>query len=432
MATNKTKVRSLCLVLLPPLVYCIYYFLNWDIIIFSNLFKFLNKSGYFQISLIIFTTYLIVGLFYIFWLIYWFVVNKRKGNNLVKNIIIKPLPISCIVTAFIFQPFNHASEKEYAKIYDNIVCCSSKELVPQSLYSNSGIKFFDLNKEEPNEIYDFFEYKSKYNGKKYFAVVEDIYNDDLLVYHIFDPENDYEECARLEGFFKKATITKKREGHSRGVDYGNHNSKEYNDQEKEYYELYENNLQSRFGLITSTKRVIDPRQFFGDDKEEYYYYYLSDINVVYDPFGLFEERKIESKNNTNNSGSSYTASSSNTSNNKKKESDNQNSKSSNNSSYNSDFNAGGGMIMPVSDPVVQSPGYNVERTPQKRWHNVTRTEDCHFCWGSGNCSTCNGKGYAYGIGNSPIDCRNCWYGGKGKCSHCQGRGKIEKIERVFE
>lgn len=73
----------------------------------------------------------------------------------------------------------------------------------------------------------------------------------------------------------------------------------------------------------------------------------------------------------------------------------------------------------------------VIRTPTKHWHNVTRQEDCHFCHGSGRCSTCNGKGWCYnefGVGGTH-NCPNCY---NGDCSHCNGTGKISKIEQVYE
>lgn len=74
---------------------------------------------------------------------------------------------------------------------------------------------------------------------------------------------------------------------------------------------------------------------------------------------------------------------------------------------------------------------NPERTPQKRWHNVTKTVDCNLCHRSGRCQTCNGKGWYQGI-YGPIDCTNCYGYKTGKCSHCQGNGTVQKIEQVFD
>ncbi|MBQ2540242.1 MAG: hypothetical protein II551_01185 [Paludibacteraceae bacterium] len=76
-------------------------------------------------------------------------------------------------------------------------------------------------------------------------------------------------------------------------------------------------------------------------------------------------------------------------------------------------------------------GGGIERTPTKHWHNVTREEDCHFCHGTGDCWTCNGKGWVYnefGL-EGTHDCPNCNHG---RCSHCNGTGRVTKIERVYE
>lgn len=87
--------------------------------------------------------------------------------------------------------------------------------------------------------------------------------------------------------------------------------------------------------------------------------------------------------------------------------------------YDNNYNSGG------------SSGGEIMRTPTKHWHNVTRQEDCHFCHGSGRCSTCNGKGWVYnefGL-DGTHDCPNCY---NGNCSHCNGTGKVTKTEQVYE
>ena len=69
-------------------------------------------------------------------------------------------------------------------------------------------------------------------------------------------------------------------------------------------------------------------------------------------------------------------------------------------------------------------------SPQKRWRNVTRTENCPSCHGSGKCWTCNGKGYynsPYGTGT--VTCPNC---SNGRCRKCGGSGTITKTEQVYE
>lgn len=87
-------------------------------------------------------------------------------------------------------------------------------------------------------------------------------------------------------------------------------------------------------------------------------------------------------------------------------------------------------------PVSTENGGNTtsrETKPSKRWRNVTKTEKCSWCLGSGKCKWCNGKGWDYGIrAGSVVDCPNCDGYKTGKCSHCHGAGTIQKIEQVFE
>lgn len=69
-------------------------------------------------------------------------------------------------------------------------------------------------------------------------------------------------------------------------------------------------------------------------------------------------------------------------------------------------------------------------TPSKKWRTVTRQEDCPQCYGTGNCSTCGGKGWYFGFGNN-VACPNC-HNHNGKCTKCGGSGKITKTEQVYE
>lgn len=93
----------------------------------------------------------------------------------------------------------------------------------------------------------------------------------------------------------------------------------------------------------------------------------------------------------------------------------------------------GGDYSPM--PTYSSPSASQESqlnlSPKKQWRTVTRQEDCHFCHGSGDCWTCNGKGWVYnefGI-DGTHDCPNCNHG---RCPHCNGTGKVTKTERVYE
>ena len=55
---------------------------------------------------------------------------------------------------------------------------------------------------------------------------------------------------------------------------------------------------------------------------------------------------------------------------------------------------------------------------------VTKEESCHICYGSGKCSTCNGKGYVISAYTQKyVDCVNCT---NGKCNKCNGSGKVLK------
>lgn len=49
-------------------------------------------------------------------------------------------------------------------------------------------------------------------------------------------------------------------------------------------------------------------------------------------------------------------------------------------------------------------------------------EKCTRCWGSGKCSTCNGKGYV--VGAVKRKCSDC--NGTGVCQRCKGTGKLGK------
>jgi len=52
-------------------------------------------------------------------------------------------------------------------------------------------------------------------------------------------------------------------------------------------------------------------------------------------------------------------------------------------------------------------------------------KDCVMCLGSGDCKTCNGKGWYYNSYDlsKTVSCPNCDRNHNGKCSHCHGTGK---------
>ena len=52
-------------------------------------------------------------------------------------------------------------------------------------------------------------------------------------------------------------------------------------------------------------------------------------------------------------------------------------------------------------------------------------DTCSWCYGSGDCQTCDGKGYVvergYRAPDKEVECDDC--DGSGKCSHCNGWGR---------
>lgn len=70
---------------------------------------------------------------------------------------------------------------------------------------------------------------------------------------------------------------------------------------------------------------------------------------------------------------------------------------------------------------------NTGTTQQKpRYEKHEIKDPCHLCYGSGKCSTCNGKHWFYGFDGKKITCPNCKP--DGKCSACGGSGHITRIE----
>ena len=51
-------------------------------------------------------------------------------------------------------------------------------------------------------------------------------------------------------------------------------------------------------------------------------------------------------------------------------------------------------------------------------------DTCSWCYGSGDCQTCDGRGYVIERGyrtTEEVECEDC--DGTGKCSHCNGWGR---------
>ena len=70
---------------------------------------------------------------------------------------------------------------------------------------------------------------------------------------------------------------------------------------------------------------------------------------------------------------------------------------------------------------------NTNEAPQFGYVNV----DCPLCNHSGECSTCNGKGWYYSpYGTGTIDCPNCDRNHNGKCNMCHGTGQVQRYERL--
>lgn len=54
-------------------------------------------------------------------------------------------------------------------------------------------------------------------------------------------------------------------------------------------------------------------------------------------------------------------------------------------------------------------------------HDDNGDDTCSWCNGSGDCQTCDGKGYVYKYKRGAVECEDC--DGTGKCSHCNGWGR---------
>jgi len=88
--------------------------------------------------------------------------------------------------------------------------------------------------------------------------------------------------------------------------------------------------------------------------------------------------------------------------------------------------------IPPVNPNINTGKTTTTRTPTAKQKYVTKEETCHICYGSGKCSTCNGKGYVISTYTQKYDnCVNCT---NGRCSKCSGSGKVLKgrYETVYE
>ncbi|MBR5146524.1 MAG: hypothetical protein IKW54_02730 [Bacteroidales bacterium] len=79
-------------------------------------------------------------------------------------------------------------------------------------------------------------------------------------------------------------------------------------------------------------------------------------------------------------------------------------------------------------PDDYSSSSNNSQGSRSYYNNRYGYKDCHICYGSGTCQTCNGDGLQnYDFGSGDIPCANCLKeNGRrtGKCSVCQGTGKV--------
>lgn len=96
-----------------------------------------------------------------------------------------------------------------------------------------------------------------------------------------------------------------------------------------------------------------------------------------------------------------------------------------NASYRS-TNSNNNTIVPINPGINLSPQYF--SSPSKHTDSKARYGErvCPQCYGSGNCSGCNGKGYIISTYTQEYaDCTNCV---RGRCSTCKGTGKIYGIK----
>ncbi|MBR2025508.1 MAG: hypothetical protein IKA07_00055 [Alistipes sp.] len=88
-------------------------------------------------------------------------------------------------------------------------------------------------------------------------------------------------------------------------------------------------------------------------------------------------------------------------------------------------NLGGGVSVEDSSRYIPSdnPARQMLEKNKSYWQDNYGYKDCHICYGSGTCQTCNGDGLFHSAG-STLRCPNCQHGKTGKCGICGGTGKV--------
>ena len=88
-------------------------------------------------------------------------------------------------------------------------------------------------------------------------------------------------------------------------------------------------------------------------------------------------------------------------------------------------NLGGGVSVGDSSRYIPSdnPARQMLEKNKSYWQDNYGYKDCHICYGSGTCQTCNGDGWYHSMG-STLRCPNCQHGKTGKCGICGGTGKV--------
>lgn len=81
-----------------------------------------------------------------------------------------------------------------------------------------------------------------------------------------------------------------------------------------------------------------------------------------------------------------------------------------------------------SDDATNSNVHEPKRSRVKEYYEERYGDvDCYLCKGTGDCSSCEGRGYIWGIGMTKLKCPNCLeINGcpSGKCSKCKGTGLV--------
>ena len=76
----------------------------------------------------------------------------------------------------------------------------------------------------------------------------------------------------------------------------------------------------------------------------------------------------------------------------------------------------GTVVVQQNAPVQTNSNQSSSSSTQVQNSSSSRKKDCHLCYGTGQCRSCNGSGFIYSFYGDKLDCPNCV---NGKCRNCQ-------------